>query len=70
MSRRKAKLLGIENDEDAWECIPKDNIEEKLRYTRSPFQRSKEKKGTFDRLFEEDAKDKKKNDAATAETQT
>jgi hypothetical protein len=37
MSRRKAKLLGIENDEDAWECIPKDNIEEKLRYTRSPF---------------------------------
>jgi hypothetical protein len=57
MSRRKAKLLGIENDEEAWECIPKENIEEKLRYGKSPFWRSKERKGTFDRLFEEDVKD-------------
>ena len=56
-SRRKAKLLGIENDEEAWECIPKENIEEKLKYSKSPFWRSKERKGTFDRLFEEDIKD-------------
>ena len=31
MSRRKAKLLGIDED-DAWECIPKDNIEKNLSY--------------------------------------
>ena len=59
MSRRKAKLLGIDNDEDAWECIPKENIEERLRYGKAPFNRSKEKKGMFDRLFEEDVKEKK-----------
>lgn len=61
MSRRKAKLLGIDNDEEAWECIPRENIEEKLRYTKSPFQRSKEKKGMFDRLFAEDPKENAKN---------
>jgi hypothetical protein len=57
--------LGIENDEDAWECIPKENIEEKLRYSKAPFWRSKDRKGTFDRLFEEDLKDQKKNNNAS-----
>ena len=45
MSRRKVKLLGIENDEEAWECIPKENIKEKLKYFKSPFHRKKDKKG-------------------------
>ena len=53
MSKRKAQLLGINEEDEAWSCIPSSNIEGELRYSKTNLQRAKEKKGQFDRLFED-----------------
>lgn len=53
MSRRKAKLLNIENDEEAWEFVPAGNIEGEITYSKSRIRRGKEKKNAFDRLFDD-----------------
>lgn len=58
MSRRKAKLLKIDNDEEAWEFVPESNYEGELSYSRSRIRRGKEKKGAFDKLFDDDQSSK------------
>ena len=45
MSKRKAQLLGIHEEEDAWECVPWSNIEGELKYSKTALQKSKEKRG-------------------------
>lgn len=56
-SKKKQKRLGIEKEEDAWEFIPDENIED-LKYYKSDLQRPRAKKGLFAKLFLDDEKDK------------
>ena len=60
-SKKKCKLLGTPVDEDAWEFIPSENIDGEITYKRASLRKSKEKRGGFAKLFEEDAKKEKES---------
>ena len=50
-SKKKQKHNDIENEEDAWEFIPDENIVESFKYAKSNLKRSSEPKGLFEKLF-------------------
>lgn len=58
-SKKKSKILDCQNEEDGWEFIPDDNIVGDVDYYRAHLTRSREKKGQFDNLFDQDEEKKK-----------
>ena len=59
-SKKKCKYQGIDNEEEGWEFIPDENLHGEIHYGRSHLKRMCDTKGVFDKLFEEDKKDKEK----------
>jgi hypothetical protein len=54
-SKKREKYLKIEDEFSTWDYIPDENITD-IQYFKSKFQRTPEKKGLFDGLFDEIAK--------------
>jgi len=50
----KKKMAHVEDEEMKWEFIPEENFEGSIQYTKSNFTSPKEKKGLFEKLFDED----------------
>ena len=69
-SKKKMKLLGIEDEDEAWETVPDDNVVGELNYSKSHLQPSRERKGQFDKLFDVDEPKKEKKDKDTIETKS